>query len=384
MVYMLLEVLFWLALFLILYPYIGYPILLKFFLLFYRYPVLREPVEPAVTLMITAYNEAEFIEAKLLNSLALDYSPEKLQIIVTSDGSTDGTNEKLLAFEDSRLDINILPERRGKMAAILAGMALVRGDILIFSDATAIYDKGVIRAFVRNFADPSVGGVSGSLIMTGGGDPSIRAGEGIYWRLETFLRRMESETGSTIIAPGSIYAIKTELFEAPPRDTVADDFAITLSILERGYRMVLEEDAAATERISVTLSDEFARKCRIVAGGIQTLLRYRHLLKPSQGLLAFKLASHKLLRWLVPYGMIAAYILNIWLLESGLLYRAAFMFQCLFYGLALSGLVMERQPRRFKIPSIAFHFCAINVAAMVGWYRQFTHTQPVKWAKTAK
>ena len=270
------------------------------------------------------------------------------------------------------------------MQAILSAIPLATGQVIVFSDATAMYDKGALRAFSRNFADGEVGGVSGTLTLTGGDGATLKVGEGAYWKYETLLRRLESATGSTIIAPGSIYAIRRSLFAPPPPDTIADDFAVTLGIIEQGYRMVWDEGAAATERVSMTFSEEYERKVRIVAGGIQTLLRFRHLMAPSRGLTAVKLISHKLLRWLVPIAMLGSVAANCFLLPAGYVYRAFMLLQVLFYVLAAAGYGLERRGVSSPLPALVFHFCAINLAAIEGWYRQATHSQPVKWTKSGR
>jgi biofilm PGA synthesis N-glycosyltransferase PgaC len=283
-----LQVLLWLAVGTIFYTFLGYPLLIGLLARCARRPVRQAAITPRVTLLIPAYNEAAVIARKIENSLALDYPPEQLEIVVVTDGSNDGTADIVAGYADRGVHLYHQPQRQGKMAAVNRVMPLVGGEIVVFSDANAMIGRGALRALVRNFADPSVGGVAGEKQVLGGG-------EGLYWRYESFLKRCDSALSSVVGAAGELFAIRRSLFEPPPPDAVIDDFVMSLRLVEADWRVMYEAEAVATEEPSPTLAGEWRRRVRIAAGGFQSIRWLPGLLSPARGWVAWQYFSHRVL-----------------------------------------------------------------------------------------
>jgi len=369
-----LQVLFWLGVATMGYTFLGYPLLVGILSRWVSRPVRRAAVTPTVTLLIAAYNEAPVIARKIENSLGLNYPPEKLEVVVVTDGSSDGTENIVAAYADRGVRLYHQPLRQGKMAAINRVMSLVSGEIVVFSDANAMIEPGALRALVRNFADPAVGGVAGEKRVLGGG-------EGLYWRYESFLKRCDSALSSAMGAAGELFAVRRRLFEPPPPSALIDDFVISLRLVERGWRVAYEPEAVAVEEASPTLAGEWRRRTRIAAGGFQSIGWLTGLLNPARGWVAWQYLSHRLLRWAVtPFLLPIVYGLNLFLLGLPL-YRFILLAQTAFYGAGLFGYVLARRGRARGPLYAAFYFCFANAAALVGFWRYVTGTQPVTWTK---
>jgi len=368
------QVLFWLIVATILYTFLGYPVLVGLLARCARRPVHRATITPDVTLLIAAYNEAPVIGRKIENSLALDYPSERLEIVVVTDGSDDATVDVVAGYADRGVCLYHQPQRRGKMAAINRVMPLVSGEIVVFSDANAMIDGGALRALTRNFADPSVGGVAGEKRVAGGG-------EGLYWRYESFLKRCDSALSSAMGAAGELFAIRRRLFEPLPPDVLLDDFVISLRLVENGWRVVYEPEAVTAEDASPTLAGEWQRRARNAAGGFQAMRWLTGLLNPARGWVAWQYFSHRVLRWAVtPFLLPAAYGLNLLLLGLPH-YRFIFLLQTIFYAFALLGYALTRRGVAGGPLHAVFYFCFANAAALAGFWRYATGTQPVTWAK---
>jgi glycosyltransferase involved in cell wall biosynthesis len=355
------DVAFWTAVALVLYAYAGYPCALALLGLVRRLPAVRAPITPRVTVIITAYNEEAGIGAKLANTLGQRYPADRLDIVVASDCSTDGTDGIVRAFAP-RVRLVRSPERRGKEAAQLLAIETAAGEILVFSDAATILDDDGVATIVQRFADPMVGCVSSvDRFIDAGGRVS---GEGAYVRYEMKLRALESSVNSLVGLSGSFFAARRTVCREWAVDRQSD-FSTLLRTVEMGLRGVLDPACAGYYRNIAEERDEIHRKVRTVVRGLAVLARNRRLLNPFRhGLFAWQLASHKLCRWLVPFAMIAAAIANVALAAQSSFYLGLLGLQGAFYAAALAGL--RRRRGLLRLP--AFLLVA-NVAVLIAWLR---------------
>jgi poly-beta-1,6-N-acetyl-D-glucosamine synthase len=329
------ESVFWSSLTFVLYAYCGYPLVLLIWRSISRRPVRKAPSEPEVTLVVAAFNEKDNIRQKILNCLSLDYPREKLQIIVSLDGPTDGTEILALTFADQGIQLSYAPKHMGKAAALNRAVAKARGSLVVFADARQILDRKVIRELAANFSDPSVGAASGELVIAPG-EKGESGGVGLYWRYETMIRTMESDVHSVVGATGALYAIRRDLFRELPADTLLDDVAIPMTVVLNGGRVILDRSARAFDR-PAPLEREFERKVRTLAGNFQLIARMPQLLNPWRNPVFFQFVSHKVTRLLVPYLLLAMLIANLFLLRGG--YLVFLGLQAVWYSLALAGFV---------------------------------------------
>ena len=395
----LLPLFFFILLFIPFYAYIGYGLLLAGLIQLRRRFRRRAglPVEshsaaadaelPAVTLLITAYNEKEQVARKVANTRELDYPADRLRVMWVTDGSDDGTDEMLRQYEE----ISVLhqPERRGKVAAMNRAMPQVATPLVVFSDANTMLSRSALRRIVRLFQDPQMGCVSGEKrILQQSQASASAAGEGLYWRYESLLKRWDAELGSVVGAAGELFAIRTALFTPVPEDTLLDDFVISLAIAMRGYRIGYDPEAYAIESASINIREELKRKIRIAAGGLQAIVRLRPLLNPCKHrLLSFQYISHRVLRWtLAPLALLALLPVNLILaLPAGALgFRLILLLQLFFYGLALAGWFFESRRIRLKILFVPFYFCMMNYAVLAGMRRFMQGRQGVLWEKARR
>lgn len=322
-------------------------------------------IAPSVSLIIAAHNEATGIAAKLENLLALDYSRERLEIVIASDGSDDGTDEIVNGYAERGVRLLTLP-RGGKAAALNAAVAAASGEILVFSDANSIYAPDAVRALVRPFADPEVGGVAGDQRYLR--DPAAGGtaeGERRYWDLDRRLKLAESRAGNAVSATGAIYAMRRELFEEVPSG-VTDDFVTSTAVVARRRRLVFAPDAVAYEPVAASRDAEYGRKVRVITRGLAGVLRRRELLDPRRhGFYAIQLFWHKVLRRLMVYPLLVLALTSPLLWSRGWLYRAATLGQAAFYGLGAAGIALAHTPlgRRRLLAMPAF-FCLVNAAAL--------------------
>jgi biofilm PGA synthesis N-glycosyltransferase PgaC len=374
---------FWLALFLLAFLYAGYPLVAWCRARVSPQPHLREPIAPAVTVVVVAYNEGEKIAGRIQNLLALDYPASQLDIVIASDGSTDDTVARAHAHADARIAVREFPYRRGKAAVLNDAVSSARGEIVVLADARQRFEPGSVRALVANFADPAVGAVSGEL-MLGSGTTATGDGVSFYWRYEKFMRRHESRSDSTVGATGAIYAIRRPLFEAIPPDTILDDVLIPLRIVRRGYRVLFDATARAVDGPSATARQEFVRKARTIAGTFQLFCRERWLLNPFSNRIWFETLSHKGLRLAAPLLQAAVLACSIGLLRVPL-YRLMLLGQCAFYGAALAGWALghrapspeSRAPRHLL--TVPYAICLLNWATIVGFIRFIAGRQHATW-----
>jgi cellulose synthase/poly-beta-1,6-N-acetylglucosamine synthase-like glycosyltransferase len=373
--------LFWGALAALTYVYVGYPLLLRALKPLWRRPVRRDEVLPSVCLFITANDEDGVIDAKLRNSLELDYPRNRLRVLVASDGSVDRTNAIVRSFASEGVVLVEFPERRGKIAAIDSAIAGVQEDVVVFSDANTFLRPGAIRALVRNFSDPEVGAVSGDVALVGERAALARP-EDLYYRYERWLQQAESEIGSMVGVDGALYAVRRELFVPPPADTILDDMAIPMAVIRAGRRVVFERDALGFERGSETAREEFARKSRVVAGAVQFLRRPDSSVPLRDVQVVLALTSHKALRWLSPVFAALAFVASVALAPESPLFLWAAVVQAVFLGVGVFGCLPSL--RRWHIVGLAHYFWLVQAAAAVGFLRGLSGRQSVTWRRFAR
>ena len=376
------TLLFWISLSAIVYMFVGYPVALAVWSAVRPRPWQQQPCEPTVSIVISAYNEAASMAAKIQSLLSLDYPADRVEILVGSDGSTDGTTEHLLSISDPRVHVFNFPQRRGKPAVLNALIPKAQGEIIFLSDVRQKFDPKVLRLLVRSFADPKVGAVSAEVILTRREDgTSVSEGSGFYWRYETFIRARESAIDSTIAVTGPVYAIRKELFEPIPDDTIVDDVLIPLRIARRGYRVVIEPEARAYDAPYAVAGQEFTRKVRTLAGNFQLFARERWLFNPLRNRLWWQTMSHKALRLFIAPLQIVLIAANVALLGGSLLYKIAMLAQVLFYTGAAAGWLLPREWKKPFAITFPYFFCLLSWASVLAFLRSITGRQPVTWQK---
>lgn len=393
---LILKIIFWILLFIIVYTYVGYGILLYLIIKIRRAfkigqkPILNPDYEPEVTLFIAAYNEKDYVEAKMKNSLELEYPKEKLNIIWVTDGSDDGTPDLIRKYPNAT--VHHLDARNGKIGAMNRGMAFVKTPIVIFSDANTGLGKESIRRIVNLFATPKVGCVSGEKrIINKETDVASGAGEGLYWKYESTLKKWDAELYSVVGAAGELFAIRTELYRHVEPDTLLDDFIISLRVAQEGYTIQYDPDAYAIETASANVKEELKRKIRISAGGIQAIVRLRSLLNIFKyGTLSFQYISHRVLRWtLTPLCLVILIpLLSILAFNEGVfsfgLYATLFWLQLLFYVAALTGWFLENRETRIKMLFVPYYFFIMNLSVVLGFFRYMKKSQSVNWERSKR
>ena len=378
---LILEIIFWSALFMVFYTYLGYGIVLyvlvKLKELFVK-PVKRSlPASdaglPEVTLFITAFNEEDVVDEKMENSLELDYPADKLHIVWVTDGSDDSTNERLQTRWQGKATVHFQPLRQGKTAAMTRGMTLVDTPLVVFTDANTMVNREAIREIVLAFQDPKVGCVAGEKrIAVQTKDGAAAGGEGIYWKYESTLKALDARLYSAVGAAGELFAVRRELFEAMEPDTLLDDFILSLRITMKGYTIAYCTNAYAIESGSADMHEEEKRKVRIAAGGLQSVWRLRTLLNPLRyGTFCFQYISHRVLRWsLTPVLLFSLLPLNtilIFTTDSPLFYAVIWLLQTLFYLMASWGYYLSKKRIKNKILFVPYYFLFMNINVVRGF-----------------
>jgi poly-beta-1,6-N-acetyl-D-glucosamine synthase len=382
-----LEISFWIMLGIAFYAYLGYGILLYLLVkiknLIVKKPNFIHQELPEVTLLVAAYNESDYVVDKVKNTIEQNYPSDKLKIVFVTDGTTDDSIEKLKSFE--QVKVYHSHERKGKMAAINRVMPLIESPITVFTDANAMLNTDAIRSMVEHFVNPKVGVVAGEKQILKVSENNAEVGEGLYWKYESFLKKLDSELYSTVGAAGELYAIRTSLFQTLETDTLLDDFVLSLRICSKGYVTAYEPSAKAMETASLNIAEELKRKVRISAGGIQSVLRLQTLLNPfKHGWLTFQYLSHRVLRWtLVPVFLVLMPIVNLFLLDNPF-YQLSLFLQVAFYSLAILGYVFEKKGKKFKALYVPYYFSFMNYAAILGFKRFYSNQQAVTWEKAAR
>ena len=375
---------FWLLAITIFYVYFGYPLSLLIIRKIRSVPILqKDNLTPSISMIIPAYNEEKSIGQKIKNSLCLDYPKDKLEIIIVSDGSTDGTNEIVKKFNNENVKLITFETNQGKSAAENAAMKIATGEIFVFSDATGLYNQNALKDLVRPFADSSVGCVVGLVKYENDNTSSVSGGEGLYWKYETFLRRLESEVGNLAMASGSIMACR-RFFVETLDEAVGEDFVIPMKAAKKGYLTVFEPSAISMESMVEKSRDLLRTKIRIITKDLRGLFLCKSILNFFRyPLYAWALISHKLLRWLVPYFLIALFAINLFLLNS-IFYFFALILQLSFYAMALIGYLVRRKIMTLWILSGPFSFCLVNAAALIGFAKFLIGKKAGRWVPVRK
>lgn len=367
---------FWFSLALIAYAYLGFPAWLLLRRFWRSNPVRQEPILPSVSVVIAVHNEAQNLVHKLRNLSGLDYPPDKLEVILVSDGSTDATNQVLAAWASERVRVEVLSDHRGKAAALNRGVEMARGEIVVFTDARQRIEFGALRRLVVNFADPSVGCVSGELMLGESDGQTSLEGVGLYWRLEKKIRQWEGETGSVVGATGAFYAVRRELVARLPEETILDDVYIPLHVVRQGRRVVFEPQARAWDPLVTSSRQEFRRKVRTLTGNYQ-LVQLAPWLLSRANRVRFEFVSHKLLRLFVPLAL--AGLLVSTALLPGSFYRALLLLQVAFYGLGVLAMLWPDNPAG-RIGSTVVTFLVLNAAAVMAMFHFLTRKKEV-WVR---
>ncbi len=388
------AVVFWCAAFLLVHTYFLYPVIL--FLLDAGGQVYRnvrymmggqdqrrrlEPGPlPKVSLVVAAYNEVDCISQKLTNSLAMDYPAHSFELIIGSDGSSDGTDDKVRECRDPRVRLSVAP-RGGKTSVLNRCIPTATGDIVILSDANTMIEPDAVKMLVRHFEDPEVGAVCGKLRLYNRTKQDYE--ESAYWAYESLIKFYEGKRGAVMGANGGLYAIRRSLFTALPPSTIVDDFVIPMRIMENGYKVSYDAEAVAHEETTEDYDREFGRRARIAAGNFQSLRMVPGLLLPTAGFRAFAFWSHKVLRWCAPALMALVFLANLFLLSQPF-YQLTFALQLLFYGMAYAGKAAWFSGKLRKAASVAYYFVTMNLALAVGFWRFLRNTQRAAWERTAR
>jgi cellulose synthase/poly-beta-1,6-N-acetylglucosamine synthase-like glycosyltransferase len=379
MLHALAQWVFWISVSLVLYSYFLYPLLL--FVIYSLEQIRRdlnylpsrrdrrvgEPALaqfPGITFVIAAHNEGKYICEKLANIRELEYPRERLQVVLVSDGSTDATNEFLSAAADDEIEVILLPFRGGKANALNTGVARAKHDILVFSDAATLFAPDALTKLIRHFSNPSVGVVCGFLRFRSSAESQQT--EGVYWKYETVIRLMEARLGATLTASGAIYALRRECFRPLTPDVVIEDFVVPMRARQLGYSVVCDPEAIALEYAAPTVSGEFTRRVRLAGGSFRAMKELVGIrLNPITSL---ALASHKLLRWVVPFLLILAFVSNVFLITSRF-YLAVFICQVACYLWGCLGFKFRAQLRHVRFGLVGYFWLAMNLAFLVGFWR---------------
>jgi len=385
------EITFWLSVAILFYCYLGYGILLVAF------NVLKQLCYPSrkstelellpVTLIVAAYNEECILSEKITNTLQIDYPSHLLRVIFITDGSTDGSSELVRQFPFITL-LHQSP-REGKSAAIKRAMRHVQTPVVVFSDANAMLNADCLKAIVRHYSDPAVGGVAGEKrIKSNPRNSGLGEAEGMYWRYESFLKQQDSNFNTVVGAAGELFSIRTELFELRENNLILDDFVISMQVCLEGYKIKYEPCAFAVEYPSASLFDEEKRKVRIAAGAFQATGYFTQRLRFFQyPLLSFQYFSRRLLRWIAcPFLIAVIFFTNVWLVadNQGMIFNSLLVLQVLFYSLALIGRFFILSGFRVGILNIPFYFFFMNACLVKGFFQYRQGRQTVLWEKSVR
>ncbi len=376
----LLDVAFFSFLLLIFHTYVGYPLLLTVWGVRKPSPLVREYFTPRVTIVIAAWNEERHIKARIENCLQQTYPPDLLEIVVVSDGSIDQTSSIVRSFGARGVFLIELETRMGKAVALNVGVAAAHGEIVLFSDARQSFSTTAVRELAANFADASVGAVSGELILESNTSGPTAEGVGLYWTIEKWIRQKEAAIDSIVGATGAIYAIRRDLFDPLPPGTILDDLLTPMRIVMRGYRVVFEGRALAFDRMAPDYSSEFKRKVRTLAGNYQAISVCPRLIKPWGNRLFLQFVSHKVCRLAAPIALVGLFVTNV--AHMGGWYTVLMVIQMAGYMLALVGWGLSKMGVRERLTGAAFTFCLLNYAAVMGAV-QFLKAEAVRWEKVS-
>lgn len=373
------QIVFWSSAGVIFYAYVGYPLLVFAVSRLFPKPIVQAAFEPPVSIIITAYNEERDIRAKLENTLSIDYPPEKLEIIVASDCSSDKTDEIVGEFKLKGVKLHRQAERKGKTSAQNMAVERAAGEIILFSDATTLYEANVLRAMLPNFADDTVGCVAGKLIYVDATDSSVGKGARSYWNYETFLKESESRACSLIGTSGCLYSVRKSAYQ-PMYPEACSDFFIATLVYKQGLRTIYEPEAVCTEETNRQSEKEMRMRVRVISQTFNDLWRNREMLNPLRsGFFAVELVSHKILRYSIPIFLILILLAaGLAALDSGF-FLLVFTLQIVFYLMALIGWLLEQNEIKAGILAIPLYFVLTNLAALLGFYKFLSGERYARW-----
>ena len=375
---------FWVAALAVAYAYLGYPLLLAFAArVFGARPVppeLDDSALPSVTLVIAVNNEAAIIGSRLENAIAVDYPRDRFSIVVASDGCTDNTDAIVRSFASRGVRLDSLAERRGKAATLNRVIPTLTSDVLVLSDGNTFTEPDSVRNLARWFIDPEVGVVCGKLVLV---DRATGHNvDGLYWRIETALKEREALLNGLSGVNGAIYALRREAVVPLPPNTIVDDLVLPFSMrLATGCRLLFDSEAKAFEDTAPGLHDEFNRRARIGAGGFQSIAFLWRLLDPRRGWIAWTFLSHKVLRWVCPFFLIALLATSLALVWHPF-YRACLILQVIYYVAATVLTTPQAWGRLPRLVRLGLMFHAMNTALLVGFWRWLRGVHSGLWQRT--
>jgi len=383
---MVVIILFWISVFLIIYGFAGYVVLLGLLCLFkhnvskQNSMLSKDEDLPVLTLLISVYNEEMVIEEKLRNALSLDYPKDKLEILVISDGTTDATEDKVKAFADKGVQLLKQEPRGGKTAALNMAVPMARGEIIVFSDANSMYEKGSLQRLAMHFSQRDIGFVTGrTKYISCSGLTTAGTTERMYTRMELLIKRMECQVSSCVGADGAIFAIRKKLY-LPLKAYDINDFVIPLNIIEQGYRGILEEKAVCLEESANGISGEFRRQVRITCRTIRAIFNNKNLLNPFKfPFFSFALFSHKLIKYMVPFFLMIAFLTNMAIVATSSGYQILFAAQIIFYLFFISGYLQRNKEDGFKLSRLVYAFVVVSAAMFIGWIKYFSGETYTTW-----
>jgi len=376
------EPLFWLAILAVLYAHPGYIGLLWLLTLIKNNPVKKQDITPSVSLVISAYNEEKVLARKIQNALDLDYPENLLEIAIISDGSTDRTNDIIREYadRDSRILPCIVPVNKGKDACLNDFVPELRGEVILFSDATSFYEKDLIHTIIRPFADERIGFVTGSTRYFSSSEGIRVEAIGLYSKLERLTKSLESKIGSCVGADGAVFAIRKALFSSLKPHEI-NDLMLPLLIVKKRYRGVLEETAYCREEAAEGIENEFRRQVRITTGTLRSLFNRETFLNPFHyPLFLFEVISHKVMKLITPFLLIVIFLSNCVIALRSSFYALLLGLQLFFYILAYSSYKFDRIRNMNPFISIASTFTITNLAMLKGWLAYITRKDYSTWS----
>ena len=373
------EIIFWASAMALLYTYAGYPALIALIATLRPRRIARRDFTPSLTIIITAYNEERALASKLANTLALDYPRDLMEIIVASDCSGDRTDEIVQSFHSQRVILHRQPQRLGKTAAQNAAVDKACGEIIVFSDATSLYEPDVLKTIVRNFADETVGCVGGRLVYVDPGDTHVGRGAKSYWGYETFLKRHESNACSLIGVSGCLYAVRRSAY-VPLYNEACSDFIIATKMVEQGLRTIYEPEAVCAEETNQRQDNELRMRVRVIAQTFTDLWRHRAMLNPLRsGLYGVQLLSHKVMRYFVPFFLMGLFVASAALANYTTAYRALFLAQSLGYLCGAVSWLLENFGVRSRLLALPHYFVLANVASLIAMFQFLRGERYARW-----
>lgn len=386
-----LIILFWIALAMVIYTYVGYGILTTMLVWIKKKIIpaskLDPDFEPNVSLIIPCFNEGDFISKKIENTLSLEYPQSRLQVIYISDGSDDHSLEILKQHQDKYLWMHSA-ERKGKASAMNRAVLEASGEIIIFCDANTLLNQEAVRELVAPYADPRIGAVTGEKrILVQNSEHVSSAGEGLYWKYESWLKQLDSDLYSVVGAAGELMSYRKSLYQTLEPDTILDDFMQSMRVTLKGYRVAYNPKAYAMETASADVSEEWKRKVRISAGGWQSMSRLKRVLVPwPKPLLTFSYLSHRAFRWSVaPFSLLLLLLINpVLALYDPLIYGPILAGQMMFYASALHGYLKDKKGEKNKFSFVPYYFTMMNLAVFFGLARFLKGSQKATWERAKR